>query len=347
MTSRASVAAPLLAWFDRAGRKHLPWQQDPTPYRVWVSEIMLQQTQVATVIRYYERFMQRFPDVRALAAAPRRRSAAPVDRSRLLRARAQSASRRAAHRRRARRRISADDRGGAGTARHRPLDRGRDPRVGARAATSDSRRQRQARARALLRRRGISGRARGGEELWSLADECTPAERVAHYTQAIMDLGATLCVRSRPLCARVRCGALRRAHRRPAVRDCLRRDRRRSGRSESAYVVLMVRDDGAVLLERRPPAGIWGGLWTLPQFDEHEPRKRALTSSAAALREEGRRRHRLVAALLPLLHSFRSHAPSAAAFAAMPATAVAEGGGIAGTSRGNRRESGSPSPRSN
>ena len=64
------VASPLLAWFDRAGRKHLPWQQDPTPYRVWVSEIMLQQTQVATVIGYYARFMERFPDVRALAAAP-------------------------------------------------------------------------------------------------------------------------------------------------------------------------------------------------------------------------------------------------------------------------------------
>ena len=65
-----NVAAPLLAWFDRAGLKHLPWQRDPTPYRVWVSEIMLQQTQVATVIGYYERFMLRFPDVRALAAAP-------------------------------------------------------------------------------------------------------------------------------------------------------------------------------------------------------------------------------------------------------------------------------------
>src|SRR4030095_7867168 len=62
-------AAPLLAWFDRAGRKHLPWQQNPTPYRVWVSEIILQQTQVATVIPYYERFMQRFVGIGALAGA--------------------------------------------------------------------------------------------------------------------------------------------------------------------------------------------------------------------------------------------------------------------------------------
>jgi len=63
-------APRLLAWFDQAGRKHLPWQSERTPYRVWVSEIMLQQTQVVTVIPYYERFMQRFPDVRSLASAP-------------------------------------------------------------------------------------------------------------------------------------------------------------------------------------------------------------------------------------------------------------------------------------
>ena len=67
--SGASLAEALLAWFDAHGRKHLPWQSEPTPYRVWVSEIMLQQTQVSTVIPYYEAFVQRFPDVTALAAA--------------------------------------------------------------------------------------------------------------------------------------------------------------------------------------------------------------------------------------------------------------------------------------
>ncbi|MGH8186202.1 MAG: A/G-specific adenine glycosylase, partial [Steroidobacteraceae bacterium] len=65
-----ALATPLLQWFERSGRKHLPWQQDRTPYRVWVSEIMLQQTQVGTVIDYYQRFVQRFPDVESLAAAP-------------------------------------------------------------------------------------------------------------------------------------------------------------------------------------------------------------------------------------------------------------------------------------
>ena len=63
-------ARRVLAWFERHGRRHLPWQREPTPYRVWVSEIMLQQTQVATVVPYFQRFVQRFPDVAALAAAP-------------------------------------------------------------------------------------------------------------------------------------------------------------------------------------------------------------------------------------------------------------------------------------
>ena len=70
MSATQDFAARVLAWFDQHGRKDLPWQRDTTPYRVWVSEIMLQQTQVTTVIPYYQRFMQFFPDVNALAAAP-------------------------------------------------------------------------------------------------------------------------------------------------------------------------------------------------------------------------------------------------------------------------------------
>ena len=91
--SESTVAEALIAWHARQGRHDLPWQRDRTPYRVWVSEIMLQQTQVATVIPYYQRFMARFPTVRGLADAPDRRRAASVDRSRLLRAGAQPASR--------------------------------------------------------------------------------------------------------------------------------------------------------------------------------------------------------------------------------------------------------------
>ena len=265
-----SIAGPLLAWFDRAGRKHLPWQQNPTPYRVWVSEIMLQQTQVATVIGYYERFMQQFPDVRALAAAP-------VDevlhlwtglgyyaRARNLHCAAQL--------------IVAEHDGefpptieaaqalpgiGRSTAgailslsrsqRHPILD-GNVKRVLARYFGVD----------------GFPGEREVEKTLWALADECTPIDRVANYTQAIMDLGATLCVRSRPLCAAC-----------PLTEHCLARIEGRQSTlptarpkkirpQKSAYVVMMVRDDGAVLLEHRPPAGIWGGLWTLPQFDERD-----------------------------------------------------------------------------
>jgi A/G-specific adenine glycosylase len=264
----SSVAAPLLAWFDRAGRKHLPWQQDPTPYRVWVSEIMLQQTQVATVIGYYERFMQRFPDVRALAAAP-------VDevlhlwtglgyyaRARNLHHAAQV--------------IVAEHSGELPLTIEAVQALPGIGRSTAGAILALSRSQRHpildGNVKRVLARyfgiEGFPGEREVEKTLWSLADECTPLERVAHYTQAIMDLGATLCVRSRPLCAAC-----------PLTEHCVARIEGRQSAlptprpkkirpQRSAYVVLLVRDDGAVLLERRPPTGIWGGLWTLPQFDE-------------------------------------------------------------------------------
>jgi A/G-specific adenine glycosylase len=264
------VAAPLLAWFDRSGRKHLPWQQDPTPYRVWVSEIMLQQTQVATVVGYYERFMQRFPDVRALAAAP-------VDEVlHLWTGLGYYARARNLHR--AAQLIVA----GHGGEFPQTIEAAQAlPGIGrstAGAILALSRAQRHpildGNAKRVLARyfgiEGFPGEREVEKKLWSLADECTPAERVAHYTQAIMDLGATLCVRSRPLCAAC-----------PLAEPCVARIEGRQSAlpaprpkkirpQRSAFVVLLVREDGAVLLERRPPAGIWGGLWTLPQFAEHE-----------------------------------------------------------------------------
>jgi A/G-specific adenine glycosylase len=292
---REPMGAPLLAWFDRAGRKHLPWQQDPTPYRVWVSEIMLQQTQVATVIGYYERFMQRFPDVRALAAAP-------VDEVLHLwtglgyYARARNLHRAA--------QLVVAEHGGEFP---QTIDAVQAlPGIGrstAGAILALSRSQRHPILdgnvkRVLARYFGIEGFPGEREvetTLWTLAEECTPADRVAHYTQAIMDLGATLCVRSRPLCAAC-----------PLTEHCVARIEGRQGAlptrrpkkirpQRSAYVVLMVRDDGAVLLEHRPPAGIWGGLWTLPQFDMHE-------AAQAWLGERGIGER--IDALPPYFHSF-------------------------------------------
>lgn len=277
-TGRASAPAPageafataLLAWFDTHGRKHLPWQQQITPYRVWISEIMLQQTQVATVIPYYERFMQRFPDVRALASAPD---------DEVLHlwtglgyyARARNLLRAA--------RIIVAEHGGEFPDTIDAVQAL--PGIGrstAGAILSISKSQRHpildGNVKRVLTRcfgiHGFPGETAVERELWSVADACTPAQRVAHYTQAIMDLGATVCVRSRPLCVvcpmHEPCVA-----RREGMQSVLPTPKPRKARPErTAYAAILRRPDGAVLLERRPPTGIWGGLWTFPQFEEHD-----------------------------------------------------------------------------
>ncbi len=260
-------AAALLAWHEHHGRKDLPWQHETTPYRVWVSEIMLQQTQVATVIGYFNRFVESFPDVTTLAAAP-------VDEVlHLWSGLGYYARARNLHR--AAERI-VDEHGGefprtleaamalpgvgrstAGAIlalacgqRHSILD-GNVKRVLARYFAIE----------------GFPGLSAVSNRLWSLAEDCTPQENVARYTQAIMDLGATLCVRRKPQCATcplaAGCVARRagRQHDLPAPRPRRARPRRRT------CMLLALREQRFVLLQRRPPAGIWGGLWGLPEFD--------------------------------------------------------------------------------
>ena len=266
----ASLAPALLSWFDRSGRKHLPWQRDPTPYRVWVSEIMLQQTQVTTVISYYERFMARFPEVQALAAAP-------LDEVLHLwtglgyYARARNLHRAA--------QIVVSEHAGDLPATLETVQSlpgiGRST-AGAILALSRSQRHPilDGNVKRVLSRyfgiEGLPGEQRTERELWHHADLCTPSDRVADYTQAIMDLGATICVRSRPLCASC-----------PLSEHCVARI---EGRQASlpvpkprkvrprrlAYAVIAVNAAGAVLLERRPAVGIWGGLWTFPQFEDRD-----------------------------------------------------------------------------
>ena len=201
MTAKAEqFAAQLLHWFDHHGRKHLPWQQNPTPYRVWVSEVMLQQTQVAAVIPYYERFMARFPTVESLAAAPEDEvlhlwtGLGYYARARNLRACAQ---------------VLVAQHGGDFPAE---IDAVADlPGIGrstAGAILALSRGQRHPildgnAKRVLARVFGIAGDPSSAAviaALWLQAEECTPTDRVAAYTQAIMDLGATLCTRTRPAC---------------------------------------------------------------------------------------------------------------------------------------------------
>jgi len=265
-TDESPIAAALLGWHERAGRHDLPWQADPTPYRVWVSEIMLQQTQVATVAPYYQRFMRRFPDVRALAAAS-------VDEVLHLWS-GLGYYARARNLRRAAGVICAEF--GAELPRSF-ADLAHLPGVGRSTAGAILALSRGERfpildgnvRRVLARYFGVTGRSAAAvtTRLWELSERCTPQERVAEYTQAIMDLGATVCVRTRPLCERCplasSCFARRtgRQHELPAPRvPRVRRTRR-------VFMVVALHQDGRVLLERRPESGVWGGLWCLPEFD--------------------------------------------------------------------------------
>lgn len=262
----ARLAAALLPWFDLHGRKDLPWQREPTLYRVWVSEIMLQQTQVATVIPYYERFMDRFPDLAALAAA---------DLDAVLHlwsglgyyARGRNLHRSAITVRQEYGGRFPEDietlcslpgigRSTAGAIlslalgqRHPILD-GNVKRV-------------------LTRYHAIAewpGQTETERRLWKLAEAHTPAHRVGDYTQAVMDLGATVCTRTRPACERC-----------PLAPDCRARHlgrptdypgrRPRAVKPVRETAMLVLRDEaGSILLLRRPPAGIWGGLWSLPEL---------------------------------------------------------------------------------
>jgi A/G-specific adenine glycosylase len=262
----ARFAAALLEWFDANGRRDLPWQVDPTPYRVWVSEIMLQQTQVATAIPYFDRFMDRFPDVVALAEAKLDEvlhlwsGLGYYARARNLRRAAQAIVRECGGRfpdaLEEVMRLPGVGRSTAGAILALSMDQ-RHPILDGNVK------------RVLARRFGVAGNP--GEPsvlkmLWSMAEACTPATRAADYTQGIMDLGATVCTRAKPACllCPVSGDCVARLHGRqlelPSARPRSRRPQR------DAWLVVAMRGMYKVLLERRPPTGIWGGLWGLPEF---------------------------------------------------------------------------------
>jgi A/G-specific adenine glycosylase len=261
-------AKALVAWQASHGRHDLPWQQNRTPYRVWVSEIMLQQTQVATVIGYFERFMARFPDPATLAAAS-------IDEVlHLWTGLGYYARGRNLHRAALRIR---EEFGGEFPTRFEDVESlpgiGRSTAGAILALSLDQRYPiMDGNVRRVLSRWfGIDGdptdRATT-QLLWTRAEECTPRHEVAAYTQAIMDMGATLCTRRNPLC--LHC---------PVSEACVARTTGRQHQlpnpkskravrpARQTHMVVALRPDGSVFLRQRPPAGIWGGLWAAPAFD--------------------------------------------------------------------------------
>ncbi len=266
-SDRFGIAPALLQWWDVNGRKDLPWQQDVTPYRVWVSEIMLQQTQVATVVGYFDRFMQAFPRLVDLADA---------ETDHVLHqwsglgyyARARNLHRSAG--------IVRDTMGG-----ELPADIDQLvslPGIGrstAGAILSLALNQRQpildGNVKRVLARifaiEGWPGSSRVAKLFWDHAERCTPDQRVAHYTQAIMDLGASVCTRSKPQCCQCPMSGACAAERLGIVGDLPTRRPRRERPKRAAVLGLMVRPDGTILLEKRAGFGIWGGLWGLPEID--------------------------------------------------------------------------------
>ena len=292
----APIAPALLAWHDHSGRHDLPWQLDRTSYRVWVSEVMLQQTQVAAVIPYFERFMARFPDVLSLANAP-------ADEVLHLwsglgyYARARNLQRAAQQLR--------DAHGGVFPADFESVAAlsgvGRSTAGAILALSQDLPHPiMDGNVRRVLSRLfavpGRTGERAFENELWRLATLLTPAARVAQYTQAIMDLGATLCTRSRPRCGECplasRCAAHAAGREQdfPAPKKALVRRRR------EVWMLFAQRRDGAVRLVKRPAAGVWGGLWSPPEFESQLALEQAFAAQAGvapALREGA-----------PLLHVF-------------------------------------------
>jgi A/G-specific adenine glycosylase len=266
MPSPAPFHQRVLDWFDAHGRKDLPWQRDTSPYRVWVSEIMLQQTQVQTVIPYFERFMAAFGDVQTLAAAPQ---------DEVLHlwtglgyyARARNLHKAA--------KLVVGELHGQFPATIEGLCElpgvGRSTAgailsiaCGQRASILDGNVKR------VLARyhrvEGWPGESAVHQQLWNVAERYTPTRRCADYTQAMMDLGATLCTRSSPACAKcplaVDCEALAHGDQRSYPGKKLRKVMP----VKSTHFLIARNGAGEVWLEKRPASGVWGGLWCFPEI---------------------------------------------------------------------------------
>jgi A/G-specific adenine glycosylase len=290
---QASFAARLVAWHKRHGRRGLPWQGTRDPYRIWLSEVMLQQTQVSAVIPYYERFLQRFPTVEALARA----SEDAV--LRLWSGLGYYARGRNLHA--AAKQIAEQGRfPGTAEAIGRLPGVGRTTAAaiaafafGERAAILDGNVK-----RVIARSFGVAGwpgKPAVQQRLWAIAETLLPKRDIGTYTQALMDLGATLCTRARPGCGKCPVSASCVAYKQDLV-DVLPTPRPRQPLPERQATWLILRQAGRILLERRPASGLWGGLWSFPECDHREPRvfcREVLNYDVEAMRD-----------LAPVQHGF-------------------------------------------
>jgi len=259
------INKPLLAWFHQHGRHNLPWQQNPTLYRVWISEIMLQQTQVTTVIPYYKNFIQHFPTIATLAAAP------VDDVLQLWSGLGYYARARNLHR--AAQSIASQHDGlfptnladvvalpgiGRSTAgailslalnQPHPILDGNVKRVLTRLHAIE----------------GWPGKKSIETQLWVFAAQHTPKKNAKHYTQAIMDLGATICTRKIPHCKLCPLSQLCIAHQQQIQEQLPTPKTRKKRPIRNTTFLMLCNSNHQILMEKRAPTGIWGGLWCFPE----------------------------------------------------------------------------------
>ena len=263
--SSNAFSSSVLDWFGQHGRKDLPWQHNRTAYRVWISEIMLQQTQVATVIPYFNRFIERFPDLETLANA---------DLDEVLShwsglgyyARARNLHKTAKTIQRKYEAIFPEDfdsvlslpgigRSTAGAIlslsldQHHPILDGNVKRVLARYFAID----------------GWPGNKKVADTLWQYSERLTPKKRVASFNQAMMDLGAVVCTRSQPSCTKCPLGIGCKAFSSGQQHLFPGKKPRKTTPVRQTKMLLVSNINGEILLQRRPPSGIWGGLLSLPE----------------------------------------------------------------------------------
>jgi A/G-specific adenine glycosylase len=287
----------LLNWFDHFGRKDLPWQKNKTPYRVWVSEIMLQQTQVSTVIPYFKRFIEYFPTVEKLAAANEDTvlhlwtGLGYYNRARNLQKAAKIIMQNY-----------------HGNLPNQITELEKLPGIGRSTAGAilsiafnqpatilDGNVK-----RVLTRLHSITqwpGTKEVTEQLWSIAEQYTPTQRTADYTQAIMDLGATLCIRGKPHCIKCPCQSFCNAHTQGIEKTLPATKPKKILPIRQVTLLILRKKPHLVLLEKRAPVGVWASLWSLPEMNG--------TPSAVAIKKICKQRFQFTTEQLTLGKSFR------------------------------------------